>query len=119
MQIRFASRSACSALAAALAFSCGRSGASWKLFAAWRPGELFELQPLAGGAGRGEGGDTTPLGSEFGGGFKVRGFGLSAGDRRFSAPAVAVGLDYDLTRCNALDTHGALHTLGVAAQYSF
>ncbi len=194
MQIRFASRSARTALAAALAFStaaatgadfsvgaglggadgrvdcvgsfpCDRSGASWKVFAGWRLSEAVELQALAFGAGRFEGGDTTSLGTEFGGRFKVRGLGLSAGYRWFFAPrwslvgragiasvhtrfqyadsrtgdasktsvqpllgiglgwqlapAVAVGLDYDLTRLRVHDTHGALHMLGVAAQYSF
>ena len=34
-------------------------------------------------------------------------------------PAVGVGLDYDVTRFKAHSTHGALHMLGVAAQYSF
>ena len=35
------------------------------------------------------------------------------------SPAVALGLDYDLTRFKAHSTHGALHMLGIAAQYSF
>jgi OmpA-like transmembrane domain len=39
------------------------------------------------GAGRFDGGDTTPLGTEFGGSFKVEGIGLSAGYRWTFAPA--------------------------------
>ncbi|MEO8925167.1 MAG: outer membrane beta-barrel protein [Caldimonas sp.] len=34
-------------------------------------------------------------------------------------PAVGVGLDYDVTRFKAHSTQGALHMLGVTAQYSF
>ena len=68
-------------------FSCDRSSGHWKLFAGYRFGETVELQAVYFDAGRFKGGGTTPLGTEFGGAFEVRGIGLTGGYRWAFAPS--------------------------------
>jgi opacity protein-like surface antigen len=68
---------------------CERSSAHWKLFAGYRLSDAIDVQAVVFDAGRFKGGDTTPLGTEFGGTFKVSGFGLTAGYRWEFAPACA------------------------------
>ena len=60
-------------------FPCDSGSAGGKVFAAWRIGPEVDLQASWFDAGRFKGGDTTPLGTEFGGTFKVSGFGLTGG----------------------------------------
>ncbi len=62
-------------------FPCDRSDASVKLFAGYALTERVELQAVYFDAGRFKGGDDTPLGTPFGGGFKVDGIGLTGGYR--------------------------------------
>ena len=62
-------------------FACDRSSTSFKLTGAYRLSEAVDVQAVYFGSGKFEGGDTTPLGTEFGGSFKVSGFGLTAGYR--------------------------------------
>ena len=62
-------------------YPCDHSSAYWKLSAGYRFAEAVELQAIYFDAGKFKGADTTPLGTEFGGSFKVSGFGLSAGYR--------------------------------------
>jgi hypothetical protein len=71
-------------------FACDRSATFAKAFVGYRWGDAVELQALYFDAGHFKGGDITPLGSEFGGTFKVSGFGLSAGYRWVVAPAWSV-----------------------------
>ena len=68
-------------------FSCDRSSGHWKLFAGYRFGEAVELQAVWFDAGRFKGGGTTPLGTEFGGKFEVRGIGLTGGYRWTFSPS--------------------------------
>ena len=68
-------------------FPCDRSSAHWKLFAGYRLNEAIDVQAVWFDAGRFQGGDTTPLGTEFGGTFKVSGLGLTAGYRWEFAPS--------------------------------
>ena len=68
-------------------FPCDRSSTGWKLFAGYQVSQAVDLQAVWFDAGRFKGGDTTPLGTEFGGTFKVSGFGLTAGYRWEFAPA--------------------------------
>ena len=68
-------------------FPCDRSSAGGKLFAAYRISPAVDVQAVWFDAGRFKGGDTTPLGTEFGGTFKVSGLGLIAGYRWDFAPA--------------------------------
>jgi hypothetical protein len=68
-------------------FSCDRSSGGGKLFGAWRVDDALDVQAVYFGGHRFEGGDTTPLGTEFGGRFEVDGFGLSVGYRWTFAPA--------------------------------
>ena len=65
---------------------CDRNGASWKLFGSYRIGEQVDMQAAYFHAGRFQGGDTSPLGTEFGGSFRVDGVGLTAGYRWAFAP---------------------------------
>jgi hypothetical protein len=68
------------------AYPCDRGDLFGKVYAGYRfPGGL-ELQAIAFDAGRFQGGDTTPLGTPFGGRFKVRGVGFTAGYRWSFAP---------------------------------
>jgi hypothetical protein len=62
-------------------FPCDHSSTQWKLTGAYRVAEAIDVQASYFGAGHFQGGDTTPLGTEFGGTFKVDGFGLSGGYR--------------------------------------
>jgi hypothetical protein len=65
---------------------CDRSSSHFKATAAYRLSEPFDVQLTLFDAGRFKGGDTTPLGTEFGGTFKVSGVALSAGYRWEIAP---------------------------------
>lgn len=67
-------------------FPCDRGSTYWKLFGDYRITEAIEVQALYFDAGHFQGGDTTPLGTEFGGSFKVGAFGLTAGYRWDIAP---------------------------------
>lgn len=69
------------------AFACDRNDAHWKLFAGLPLAGAFEVQAVVFDAGRFKGGDTTPLGSEFGGRFEVSGAGLTGGYRWAIAPS--------------------------------
>jgi opacity protein-like surface antigen len=62
-------------------FPCDRSAGYAKLFAGYRPLEPVEVQLVFFDAGSFKGGDTTTLGTEFGGTFKVRGVALTGGYR--------------------------------------
>ena len=68
-------------------FACDRNDTHWKLFAGRQLGEAFDVQVVYFDAGRFKGGDTTPLGTEFGGTFKVSGVGLTGGYRWALAPS--------------------------------
>jgi predicted porin len=68
-------------------FPCDRSSAHWKLFAGYQFSEAVDVQAVWFDAGRFKGGDTTPLGTEFGGTFKVNGFGFTGGYRWQFAPS--------------------------------
>lgn len=144
---------------------CERGDAGFKVYGGYRLAESVNLRLTYFDGGRFKGGDVTPLGTEFGGSFKISGVGLSAGylwdlapawslyaqggvasvRTRFAyadpfsgsvskttaqptaglslgyavAPAVRLGLDYDVTRFKAHETRGSLHMLGVSAQYAF
>jgi Outer membrane protein beta-barrel domain len=67
-------------------YTCDRSAAHAKLFAGYAFASGLELQALAFDAGHFDGGDTTPLGTPFGGRFKVSGVGVAAGYRWNFAP---------------------------------
>ena len=67
-------------------FPCDRSSSTWKLFGGYQLSPAVDVQAVWFDAGRFKGGDTTPLGTEFGGGFKVGGFGLTGGYRWEFAP---------------------------------
>ena len=66
---------------------CERRSTHWKLSAGYRVSEAIELHALYFDAGHFSGGDMAPLGTEFGGRFKVNGFGMTAGYRWAFAPA--------------------------------
>ncbi len=68
-------------------YDCDRSSAHAKAFAGYRFVDGIELQAMLFEAGRFEGGDTSPLGTPFGGRFKVGGLGVAAGYRWSFAPA--------------------------------
>ncbi len=68
-------------------FPCDRSSTNWKLTGAYRFADVYDVQLAYFHGGRFEGGDTTPLGTQFGGRFKVDGMGLTAGYRWTFAPA--------------------------------
>ena len=72
-------------------FSCDRGSAAWKLFAGYRVSQAVDVQTVWFDEGRFKGGDTTPLGTEFGGSFKVSGFGLTGGYRWDFAPSWSLG----------------------------
>ncbi|MDQ2735713.1 MAG: hypothetical protein M3Y55_12180, partial [Pseudomonadota bacterium] len=67
-------------------FPCDRSSSHWKLTGAYRFADTYDVQLAYFGAGRFQGGDTTPLGAAFGGTFRVSGLGLTAGYRWTFAP---------------------------------
>ena len=68
-------------------FPCERSSTHAKLYAGYQLSQTIDLQIVYFDGGSFRGGDTTPLGTEFGGKFKVNGLGLSAGYRWAFAPA--------------------------------
>ncbi len=68
-------------------FPCDRSSAGGKLFAGYQLSPAVDVQAVWFDAGHFKGGDTTPLGTEFGGTFKVSGFGLTGGYRWELAPS--------------------------------
>jgi predicted porin len=72
-------------------FPCDRDDAHWKLFAGYRIGGTVDVQAVIFDAGRFKGGDTTPLGTEFGGSFEVGGVGLTGGYRWELAPSWSLG----------------------------
>ncbi len=72
-------------------FPCDRSGTHWKLSAGYRLSETVDVQAVYFDAGRFKGGDTTPLGTEFGGKFEVSGFGVTGGYRWKLAPSWSLG----------------------------
>jgi hypothetical protein len=72
-------------------FACDRSSGFAKLFASYRANDAVDVRATYFGGSSFRGGDTTPLGTEFGGTFKVGGFGLTAGGRWNLAPAWSVG----------------------------
>lgn len=72
-------------------FACDRSSSFGKLFAGVRVGDAVEVRAMFFDAGRFKGGDTTPLGTAFGGKFEVSGFGLTGGTRWELAPSWSLG----------------------------
>ena len=68
-------------------FPCDRSSGHAKFYGAYQLGEAFDLQLMYFDAGHFKGGDTTPLGTEFGGTFKVSGVGFTGGYRWTFAPS--------------------------------
>ena len=68
-------------------FACDRSGTSASVSAAYRFSNSIDVRVQYFGAGSFKGGDTTPLGTEFGGTFKVGAIGLTGGYTWTFAPA--------------------------------
>jgi predicted porin len=68
-------------------FPCDRGSAHWKLFAGYQLSQALDVQAVWFDAGHFQGGDTTPLGTEFGGTFKVDGIALTGGYRWEFAPS--------------------------------
>ena len=68
-------------------FPCDRSGTSANVSAAYRFSDSIDLRAQYFGAGSFKGGDTSPLGTEFGGTFKVGAIGLTGGYTWVFAPA--------------------------------
>ena len=68
-------------------FACGHSSSHTKLFGNYKIDPAIEMPAAFFDAGRFDGGDTTPLGTAFGGRFKVSGLALSLGYRWALAPA--------------------------------
>jgi len=62
-------------------YSCEHSSTHAKAFLGYRISDGFEAQAVYFDGGKFDGGDTSPLGTAFGGRFKVDGFGLAAGYR--------------------------------------
>lgn len=81
-------------------FPCDRSSTDWKLTGAWRFAEVYDVQLAYFGAGRFQGGDVTPAGTEFGGTFKISGIGLTAGYRWDFAPSWSL-----VARAGAANVH--------------
>jgi hypothetical protein len=71
-------------------FACERNSAGGKLFAGYRVSPAVDVQAVWLDTGHFKGGDTTPLGTEFGGTFKVSGFGLTGGYRWELAPSASL-----------------------------
>lgn len=67
-------------------YACDHASVHTKLFAGYRFGDGLELQALVFDAGRFDGGDISPLGTPFGGRFKVDGLGIAGGYRWGFAP---------------------------------
>ena len=68
-------------------FACDRTSSFARLTGGYRIADAVELQAMLFSAGRFKGGNTTPLGTDFGGSHKVRGLGLSGGYRLDLAPS--------------------------------
>ena len=68
-------------------FACDRSSFGGKAFGGYRVDDAWDVEAVYFGGHDFKGGDTTPLGTEFGGTFKVSGAGLTAGYRWMLAPA--------------------------------
>jgi len=67
-------------------FPCDHRSAHVKLTAGYRLAEAMDVQAAYFDAGSFKGGDTTPLGTQFGGTFKVNGIGITLGYRWELAP---------------------------------
>lgn len=67
-------------------YACDHGSAYAKVFAGYQLPANFELQAVYFDAGHFDGGDTSPLGTAFGGRFKVSGLGVAAGYRWAFAP---------------------------------
>ena len=72
-------------------FPCDRSGTHGKLFFGYHLDDAVDVQAVFFDAGRFKGGDTTPLGTAFGGRFKAIGFCLTGGYRWQHAPSWSLG----------------------------
>ena len=72
-------------------FPCDRGSAHGKLFAGYQINDAVDVQAVFFDAGRFKGGNTTPLGTEFGGTFKVSGFGVTGGYRWMFTPSWSLG----------------------------
>ena len=68
-------------------FPCDRQSGHFKVNGSYRLNEAFDVQAVFFEAGHFKGGDTTPLGTQFGGTFKTSGLGLTAGYRWTFAPS--------------------------------
>jgi opacity protein-like surface antigen len=62
-------------------FPCDHNNSFAKLYGSYQVIDAVDVQLVYFDAGRFKGGDTTPLGTQFGGTFKVSGFGLTGGYR--------------------------------------
>ena len=69
---------------------CDRRGTHFKATAAYRLADPIDVQLTFFDAGKFKGGDATPLGTEFGGTFKVSGVAASAGYRWNFAPSLSL-----------------------------
>ena len=67
-------------------FACDRTSTFARLTGGYRLADAVELQAMLFGAGSFKGGNTTPLGTDFGGRHTVLGLGLTAGYRLDLAP---------------------------------
>ena len=63
------------------AFACDRSSGGGKVFGSWRFDDALDVQVVGFDAGHFKGGDTTPLGTAFGGRFMASGGGVTLGYR--------------------------------------
>lgn len=68
------------------AYACDHSSTQAKVFLGYRVADGIELQAVYFDGGRFSGGNISPLGTSFGGRFKVDGLGLAAGYRWSFAP---------------------------------
>lgn len=68
-------------------FACDKGSGYGKVYGAYQLSDAIDLQLVYFDAGHFKGGDTTPLGTEFGGTFKVSGIGFTGGYRWAPAPS--------------------------------
>ena len=110
-------------------FPCDRSSAHWKLFGGYQLSRTLQVQAVWFDAGHFKGGDTTPLGTEFGGTFKVSGFGLTGGylwditptwslAGRAGLAAVRTRFDYTNTAFGSASKTTAQPLLGLGLGYA-
>jgi hypothetical protein len=110
-------------------FACDRSSSFGKLFASYRANDAVDIQAIYFGAARFRGGDTSPLGTEFGGTFRVDGFGLTAGGTWNFAPSWSLGagagiaavhtrFDYQNTVWGSVSKTTAQPMLGLGLTYA-